>query len=658
MRLVSFLAVVSVGLLGLNLASAKEKKMPVPQWAVDAAKTPTPADVGDAPAVVLFDEYVITVDAQHHAVERERQLVRVLKQQGRAYAHCSISYDTDEKLNSFHAWTITADGRQIQALDDDFVDHGNSAGATLQYSEMTRTVQPPAIDPGAMVACETEQQLRPYMSSEDWQIQLSIPVVHEALELVLPEGEHATTAWHNHAPVKPVATSGHALRWEIENMPRLNLEDQHATPVWRALAARMTVFWGEMAVEGADRQWQAIGTWGSRLEEQRAEPTPEITAKAQELVAGAPDLYTKLSRITQYIQNNVRYFVVIRGIGGWQAHPAEAIFRNHYGDCKDKTTLLIAMLKAVGIDAYYLHVDAERGVIDAQAPSLAGNHMITAIALPESDHDARLAARARTRAGKTLLIFDPTDEETPVGLTRTELQGAWGNLFAGSDSQALALPVLPPEISGVTRTGRFALNAHGDLSGTLHIEYTGNAAAGERGFLKAHPPLEIRRRLETGLGRSMAGLTLKSYEFHRAEALDQPLELDLTLNLEGYAKPAGALLLLKPGVRGTHAWLAPEVMAGKPRQYPIEFDGVSREREHDEITLPAGYKVDELPAPVTLDAGFARYHGAITVKEGTLIFERESVTNAVEIPASKAEKFRSFEKARSADEEQTVVLNQ
>lgn len=658
MRLLSFLAVVSVGLLGINIASAKEKKMPVPQWAVDAAKTPTPANVGDAAAVVLFDEYVITVDEKHHAVERERQLVRILKPQGRAYAHCSISYDADEKLNSFHAWTITADGRQIQALDDDFVEHGNSAGATLQYSEITRTVHPPASDPGAVVACETEQQLRPYMSSEDWQIQLSIPVVHEALELVLPQGEHATTSWHNHAPVKPVETSDHHLRWEIENMPRLDLEDQHATPVWRALAARMSVFWGDLAVEGADRQWQAIGTWGSRLEEQRAEPTPEITAKAQELVAGAPDLYTKLSRITQYIQNNVRYFVVIRGIGGWQAHPAGQIFRSHYGDCKDKTTLLIAMLKAVGIDAYYLHVDAERGVIDPQAPSLVGNHMITAIALPESDHDARLAARAHTRAGKTLLVFDPTDEETPVGLTRAELQGAWGNLFDGADSQALALPVLPPETSSVTRTGHFTLNAHGDLSGTLHIEYTGNAAAGERGFLKAHPPLEIRRRLETGLGRSMAGLTLKSYEFHRTEALDQPLELDLTLSLEGYAKPAGALLLLKPGVRGNHAWLAPEVMAGKPRQYPIEFDGVGREREHDEITLPAGYKVDELPDPVTLDAGFARYHGAITVREGTLLFERASVTNAVEVPASKAEEFRSFEKAMAANEEQTVVLNQ
>ena len=47
----------------------------------------------------------------------------------------------------------------------------------------------------------------------------------------------------------------------------------------------------------------------------------------------------------------------MRGIGGWQANHAADIFRNRYGDCKDKTTLLIAMLHVAGIDAYYVPVD-------------------------------------------------------------------------------------------------------------------------------------------------------------------------------------------------------------------------------------------------------------------------------------------------------------
>jgi hypothetical protein len=193
-------------------------------------------------------------------------------------------------------------------------------------------------------------------------------------------------------------------------MPALDLENLHATPTWMALASRMTVMWGDEAVKGADNQWRAFGQWEDQLEAHRPDPTPDITAKAQELAAGAPDLYAKLSHITSYIQNNIRYFVVEKGIGGWQAHYAGDIYRNRYGDCKDKTTLLISMLQAVGIRAHYLVVAAGplHGAIDPEAPSLIANHVITAIEIPAGESDPRLQALVKAANGKTLLIFDPT----------------------------------------------------------------------------------------------------------------------------------------------------------------------------------------------------------------------------------------------------------
>ena len=63
-------ALAALALAGSLPALARDNAEPAPQWAVDAAKTPTPANVGDAPAVILFDEYLITVDVQNHAVER------------------------------------------------------------------------------------------------------------------------------------------------------------------------------------------------------------------------------------------------------------------------------------------------------------------------------------------------------------------------------------------------------------------------------------------------------------------------------------------------------------------------------------------------------------------------------------------------------------
>jgi hypothetical protein len=656
-RLLHLAVLVSVAaLIEAAPAAAKDKPQPAPQWAVDAAKTPTPANIKDASAVVLFDEYLVTVDEQNRAVEREREAIRILKPQGRGYADCSIGYDIDEKLNYFRSWTLTADGRQLQAMDTDFTDHGAYDSSILQMTERVRSVKPPAADPGAVVVCETEEQLRPNMSEKTWHIQEPIPVVEQALELALPPGGHFSEAWHNFTPVKPSEPGPNRLRWEIREMPALDLENIHATPDWGALAARASIQWGDTAVKGIESQWHAIGRWQEQLEEHRHDPTPEIAAKAQELTAGTPDFYNKLSRITEYIQGNIRYFVVERGIGGWQPHYAADIFRNRYGDCKDKATLLISMLQAVGIRAHSLSVDHRRGFVDPAAPSRFSDHMIAAIELPDGDKDPRLFARVKAANGTTLLIFDPTDQETPVGLIRTELQGGWGYLANGPDSQVLQMPVLPPESGGRNRKGSFTLTADGDLAGDLTESFAGYDASVERWYLKRRDSKETREALEKSLGSDLPGLAFKGYEVNGAAELDKPLGLDLHFSANGYAHAAGPLLLFRPRVVGSQARFVPDVMEGKPRKYSIEIGHPGRWRDSYDIALPAGYVVDELPDPVDLDVEFASYHSTVTAKANQLHYEREYVVRQVEIPAARAATFRRLENTILADEKGTAVL--
>ncbi|MGA9672219.1 MAG: transglutaminase-like domain-containing protein, partial [Terracidiphilus sp.] len=478
----------------------------------------------------------------------------------------------------------------------------------------------------------------------------------EALELALPPGGHFAESWGRYAPVKPAEVASNHLRWEIKDMPALDLENIHATPPWGALAARMSIKWGDAAVKGTDNQWRAIGLWQEQLEEHRPDPTPEITAKAQELTAGATDLYTKLSRITDYSQKNIRYFIVERGIGGWQAHYAGDIFHNRYGDCKDKATLLISMLQAVGIRAHYLHVDSRRGIIDPKAPSLYGNHMITAIELPDGEHDPRLMATVKAVNGKTLLIFDPTDQETPVGLIRAALQGAWGNVSNGPDSQVLQMPVLSSDSAGHVRKGSFNLASDGTIEGDITETFTGDDARAIRQGIKENDPKEMREHLERDLGADLPGLNFKGFEFHQATDLDKPLNLDLHLNAANYARNAGSLLLIRPRVLGTHARAVSDVMEGKPRLYPIEIGHPGHWRDSFDIAIPSGYVVDETPDPVNLDLDFASYHSTTTAKGNLLHYERDYVVRQVEIPPTKAADFRHLQSAILSDEKSAAVL--
>jgi len=626
-------------------------KQDLPQWGLDAAKTPTPAYAKDAASIVLFDEHLETIDAQGRAVERKREAIRILKPQGR-HENCEVSYDVDEKINYFREWTIAADQKQYQAQDTDFIDEGDLGIPIMLSTRKTRIVRPPAADVGAIIVCESEELLAPYLPEKVWHIQHAIPVVFQALEVDLPAGRAHSEAWHKFSPVKPVEVAPNHWRWEIKDMPALDLREVKSPPDWSALVARMSVQWGDAAVEGKDNQWRAIGQWVTTLEANRPDPSPEITAQTQSLIAGAPDFYSKLSRITEYIQKNIRYFIVSRGIGGLQANHAADIFRNRYGDCKDKTTLLISMLQVAGIHAVYMPVDDRRDVVDPEAPSLMGNHMITAIEIPPGVQDSRLKAIAKAHDGKRYLIFDPTNERTPVGNLPSYEQGSFGILAAGPTSQIIAFPVLDPDANGTEQKGSFTLSADGALTGSVDTSHTGPEGANFRKFLKITDDKERREAWESYVAETLPGVTLDAFSFIQPEALDKPIEFHYKVTARQYSHQAGPLLLVRPRVVGSYA----RPFDDKPRVYPIDLDATGRWRDTFDIAIPPGYVVDETPDPVNIDLDFASYHSAVSAKGNLLHYEREYVVRQVEIPPAKAADFRRFESIILADEKNAAVL--
>jgi hypothetical protein len=627
-------------------------KQDPPQWGLDAARTPIPAYAKDAASIVLFDEYLETVDAQGRAVEREREAIRILKPQGRSDAMCGVSYDVDEKINYFREWTIAADQKQYQAQDTDFIDVGDNGVPIMLSTRKARVVHPPAADLGATIICESEELLKPYIHETVWQIQSHIPVVFQALEVDLPAGRAHSEAWHRFTPVKPVEVAPNHWRWEIKDMPALDLRDVKSHPAWEALAARMSVLWGDAAVEGKDNQWRALGQWYATLNANRPDPSPEITAQTQNLIAGAPDFYAKLTRITEYIQKNIRYFIVMRGIGGLQANHAADIFRNRYGDCKDKTTLTISMLQVAGIHAVYMPLDDRRGVVDPDVPSIMGNHMITAIELPPDLQDPRLKAIVKAKDGKRYLIFDPTDERTPVGNLPSDEQGSYGILAAGPSSQIIALPVLDPGVNGSERKGVFSLALDGILTGSIDSYAIGPKGAGLREFLKYTDDKERREYWEKYVAVSLPGVTLDAFQFIQPADLDKPIEFHYKVTARSYSHQAGTLLLVRPRVIGSDAMPFDD----KPRVYPINLDATGRWRDSFDITIPPGYVVDEMPDPVSLDLDFASYHSAVSAKGNLLHYEREYVVRQVEIPPTKASAFRHLESVILSDEKNAVVL--
>jgi len=134
--------------------------------------------------------------------------------------------------------------------------------------------------------------------------------------------------------------------------------------------------------------------------------------------------------LADFMQHDIRYVGIELGIGGWQPHPAAEVFSHRYGDCKDKATLMAAMLHEIGIEADYVVINSERGSVTPEVPAhlTAFDHVVLAIKLPDGLTDPSLIATMQHPKLGRILFFDPTNELIPFGQIGGYLQANYGLL--------------------------------------------------------------------------------------------------------------------------------------------------------------------------------------------------------------------------------------
>ncbi|HEY0758091.1 MAG TPA: DUF3857 and transglutaminase domain-containing protein [Acidisarcina sp.] len=623
-----------------------------PDWVVQAAITKTPVYPPATRAVVLLDDRLLSIGEDGRAIERHREVIKILRPQGREFAEIAVSFSKDEKLNSFHCWSIGPDGHQFTVKDDQVREYGADASGMLYIDERFKVVHPPGSDPGGVVAYESEQQLPTYLDEEDWDFQRSIPVARAVFEVDMPPSWHHYEAWLRRDAPAAVEIAPNHERWELENIAGIDLEDEWMAPSVRSLAARMVVHFSALPLPEGEQRWTQIGNWYDKLASSRTDGPMEIASKARGLAGEAPDFTARIQKVAEFMQREIRYVGIEIGIGGLQPHAAIDVFHNRYGDCKDKATLLISMLNAVGVRATWVLVDTHRGFVDPSLPSMQGNHAIAAIEMPVGYNDPRLQAVVKARSGKRFLIFDPTSTYTPIGLLPEYLQGGYGILVDGNSSQVIELPTLKPSQDVVERTATFNLDEDGTLKGDVTESRFGTASRYLRTVYNELGEKKQHEEIERLLRQDFSSFTLDSEAAKNARDLDKNLVLTYALTAKMYAKPAGSLLLVRPRVLGTDS--AP--FNNKPRVYPIDMEATGTWRDTYDVNLPAGYVVDDLPNPVNIDVGFATYRSEVKADDKALHYTREYVVKELELPAIRYAELRRLEGTIRADEESSAVL--
>jgi hypothetical protein len=625
-----------------------------PGWLRQAAGLSLPAYDKKVSAVVLVDDSSTTISDDGKVSRVTSGAVRILTNEGRGEAVAQTIYYTDTgKVREIKAWLIRPSGQLKVYGDKDIVDEAEALNDVYDETRVKKISGVGDAEPGAVFGYQITTEERPFFNQLFWYFQGgTAPVISSHLTLVLPAGWRANGITLNHATVEPTV-NGNSYSWELRNLPAMELEP--ASPTMINLVPRLEIKYFPM--EGARTTssrafdtWTEVSRWYTDLSATQSAPDDRISAKARELTAHAKTEFERIRGVGNYVQS-IQYISIQIGVGRWRPHAASQVMAKSYGDCKDKANLMRALLKSLNIDSYPVLIFSGDPTFVREAwPSPSQfNHCIIAVKVGA---ETRVASIVEHPKLGRLLIFDATDDDTPVGDLPQHEQGSFALIAAGDGGSLERMPITLPDANRLDRAAEVQLSADGSIAATIREQSIGQSAVGYRREFKKLSRPEYLSRIERWVSHGARGAKVT-----KVEPLDNVSEgrfgLDVDFSAASYAQlMQDRLLVFQPAIVSRRESL---FLTESRRKYPVVLDAHSfSETVH--VKLPPGFEVDEMPEAIALDASFGSYKTTYEVRNGDLFFSRKMSVRAGTIPADQYESVRRFYEKIRAAEQSPVVL--
>lgn len=542
----------------------------------------------------------------------------------------SFGYNTAfEHMRIEYLRVIKPDGTTVNASADSIQDlPAEIQRIAPQYSDFRqKNVNVPGLRPGDIleysVTTETFAPIVPGQFSATYSFNRSTIVLNEEIELNLPsdrkvavKSKPESQPFLREESGRKIYTWTHSNRSMPESMPDAEEQEPKTADI------QVSTF----------QDWSEVARWYASLQRPKVTISETIKSKATELTAGLNTDDERIAALYNYVATNIRYVSISLGIGRFQPHDAAEVLHNQYGDCKDKHTLLAAMLASMGINSEPVLINAETK-IDSEVPSpFQFNHLVSAI-----------------KRGDSYLYADTTTEVAPLGYLVETLRNKQALLVGDSTSRLITTPAKLP----VDNFERIDVAARIDTAGTLQADLTitarGDAELLWRGIMRRVPESQWPQLLkftmsQVGLESEVSDITATSLADTR-----KPLELRLHLTKKEYVDwPARVKTLTLPipnfGLR--------------PAATPEQKKGPIKQQEHYalerrlRLEVPVGVKL-YLPVSSSRKEDFAEFEAKYNF-EGNRVLQAERVyrMNLAEIPRSRYKDFNRLYDDVGSDEDQ------
>jgi transglutaminase-like putative cysteine protease len=207
-----------------------------------------------------------------------------------------------------------------------------------------------------------------YLSSAD--VRFGSPLGHWRYRLLWPSARTLHVKNHR-TDLSPSVKEAGGVReyvWEQRDVPALDVDD--ALPSWYDP-------WPWIQFSEFE-SWAAVARWAVPLYQAPTTLSPALAAEVARLRAAHATPSARLLGALRFVQDEVRYLGMELGPNSHRPHAPEEVLARRFGDCKDKTLLLVTLLRALGLEARpaLVHTDWQHKVETMHPSPSVFDHVI------------------------------------------------------------------------------------------------------------------------------------------------------------------------------------------------------------------------------------------------------------------------------------------
>jgi tetratricopeptide (TPR) repeat protein len=342
--------------------------------------------------------------------------------------------------------------------------------------------------------------------------------------------------------------------------------------------------------------WAEVGAWYWHLVEEQLQTDEPLRKAVRAVLKPTMSLRERVQAVHDLVLTSTRYVGLEFGIHGFKPYKVTQVFSRRFGDCKDKASLLVAMLKEAGVEAEMVLVRTRRGGrLDPWPASLAVfDHAIAYV--PALD-----------------LYLDGTAEFSGLTELPAEDQGVRVVRIGPHGTKVAETPVLPAASNKAERRWTIELASNGDADVSESLTITGQAAPEWREHYQT--PGEQQERYEkVWTGRHPAS-TLKQVTMRGIKERNQPVQVLADAHVPHLGVPAGDGGVSLP-ISVREADFARTYTRLSKRTFDLVLSYPWTHVEELAWALPSGWEPTRLPEPVHLETPFASFTASVRLASG------------------------------------------